>query len=80
MATKDKYQPLQAHLLQSNVGGHYTILIKLPQGGFIQGAIFPNLSPSVTDRYELVAAPEGAPVFEASTVLTLKPKANENTD
>jgi hypothetical protein len=70
----DKYRPLEAHLLQSKVGGHYSIMVTLPNGGFIVGAIFPNLSPSVTERYDLVPDPEGAPVFETSTVITLKPK------
>lgn len=80
MANMDSYQPLEAHLMQSNVGGHLTILVKLPDGSFIAASIFPSLAPSFTQQYQLVPAPEGAPVFEASTVITLKPKANENTD
>lgn len=70
------YKPLSAHLLRSNVGGHYSLLVHLPGGHTIQASIFPGLDPKILEQFNLEESPEGAPAFETGKVISLVPKSN----
>lgn len=74
---KQTYQPLAAHLIRDNIGGHVSLVAILPDGTVIQGYVMPDLPPTLFERYAVEAQPEGAPEFETAQVFTLTPRTAE---
>ena len=73
--SKPTYQPLKAHLLKSKVGDHYSMIVLLPGGHFLQAAVFPGIDEKILSAFDLEENLAGAPVYETEVVISLTPKA-----